>query len=183
MKKKILIKTLVLSIFITGCKQYNNGYAPSQVLIAPSEASALVNSNISFIATGGHGPYTYKVIRGEASIAEQAGTFTAGSVVGEVVVRVTDDTGLYADAKVSVVKPALQISPEAIILSYGEQHTFTAAGGAPPYSFAIISGSGTMILNKTFIAGYSDDFVTVRATDNDGNYSDCNVQVTAPVGP
>jgi hypothetical protein len=39
---------------------------------------------------------------------------------------------------------ALQISPVAITLVVGTTCTFSARGGSPPYSFSLVSGSGSI---------------------------------------
>jgi hypothetical protein len=39
---------------------------------------------------------------------------------------------------------ALAITPVSVVVSVGQACTFTATGGAPPYTFSVVSGSGTI---------------------------------------
>ena len=54
------------------------------------------------------------------------------------------DFSLYGVMKGAIPGGALQISPVAVTLVVGATCTFSASGGTAPYSFAVVSGSGSI---------------------------------------
>ncbi len=67
----------------------------------------------------------------------------------------------------------LEINPSELLLPTDEQWTFSAIGGAPPYTYSILFGLGD--INETtgvYTAPSSADDVVVRVTDFDDTTSD-----------
>ena len=85
-----------------------------------------------------------------------------------------------SDATVSVVSSGpLTISPTSIDLAIDDSALFTAAGGTPPYSFALISGVGSVnSATGQYLAPSVPGIATVRITDNIGGTADATVSVT-----
>jgi hypothetical protein len=54
------------------------------------------------------------------------------------------DFSLYGVMKGEIPGGSLQISPVAVTLVVGTTCNFSARGGLPPYSFAVVSGSGSI---------------------------------------
>ncbi|MFE9653431.1 putative Ig domain-containing protein [Micromonospora sp. NPDC006431] len=151
----------------------------------------------TFTASGGAGPYTLSLRSGSlpAGMAlSSSGVFsgtptTPGSY--SFGVRMTDTHGFYADQDVTVVvvAPTITItsgtptSPWYTGQAY-PPHTFTASGGADPYSLSLRSGSlpagmalsssGVFSGTPTTPGSYS---FGVRMTDTHGFYADQDITV------
>jgi hypothetical protein len=73
---------------------------------------------------------------------------------------------------------ALQISPVAITLVVGTTCTFSARGGSPPYSFSLVSGSGSIDADSgQYTAPGSPASDNVRVQDSLGAVSQAVVTV------
>jgi hypothetical protein len=80
---------------------------PSMVSISPTSASVSPGEGLQFAAVTGTGPYTFAVevnASGGELIDNGDGTadYTAGDVYGHDIIRVTDNTGSYDDAAVTI---------------------------------------------------------------------------------
>jgi len=184
MKLNILKPTLIAALIAsTSCANQEEGFAPSRddseiqgLVIEPPVANVSPQENLTFSAKGGTGAYTFEIAEGTAQILESTGQFSAGDV-GEVIVRVTDSDGRYAEAVVFVTS-TLSVNATQLTLHYGESFLFAGSGGVPPYSYSIIAGAGTIFQNQgTFIAGSPDTTAIVRTTDSNGDYVDAFVTV------
>jgi len=77
----------------------------------------------------------------------------------------------------------LQISPAAVSVAEGGTLTFTATGGKPPYSFARVSGTGSIDAGTgLYTAPPTAGSETVRVTDSKGRRSDAAITVTTSGG-
>lgn len=147
--------------------------------ITPAAQTMGINGTLNFSAMGGVVPYTYSVFSGGGSINASSGVFTAPGAAGSTVVRVTDSIGNFANSAVTVTA-GLSISPASVTLAVNNTVTFAAANGATPYTFSILSGTGTV--NPTsglYTAPAAAGSAVVRVTDNLGATANANVTVNA----
>ncbi len=147
--------------------------------ITPAAQTMGINGTLNFSATGGVVPYSYSVFSGGGSVNASTGVFTAPGTAGSTVVRVTDSNGNFVDSNVTVTA-GLSISPASTTLAVNNTVTFVAANGATPYTFSILSGTGTV--NATtglYTAPATAGSAVVRVTDNLGATANANVTVNA----
>lgn len=72
----------------------------------------------------------------------------------------------------------LTLSPTTIGVYIGSFATFTAAGGEPPYTFSIESGSGSINSSGLFSAPLTPGETTVQVTDSAGSNTSATVYTT-----
>ena len=72
----------------------------------------------------------------------------------------------------------LELSPTSVSLLVGGEQPFDAAGGMPPYTFAVASGAGSMV-GSTYHAPASATTAVVRVSDAAGASRDAAVKVYA----
>ena len=77
----------------------------------------------------------------------------------------------------------LTLSPSSLLLPVNEQVTFKATGGFPPYSFAVVSGGGTLTPGTSiFTAPVSAGNSIVRVSDDSGAVRQAEITITAASG-
>lgn len=136
--------------------------------ISPTSQTTLTNSTITFSNSGGASPFVYSVVSGTGSVDPNTGNYTAPSVNGSSVVRVTDAFGNIANANITITSP-LSLSPASTVLAVNNTVTFTGVGGTPPYTYAQIAGTGTInSATGDYTAPASSGTATVRVTDSLG---------------
>jgi hypothetical protein len=158
---------------------------PGALTLTLSPVSAILNihNRIEFSAFGGQPPYAYSVVSGPGVINPVNGQYLANATPGLATVRVTDGASMIAESTVEVLAP-FAIDPEEATVSATSTCAFSASGGKPPYSYALLSPAlGTIdpengLYTAPSLAG-SD---TVRVTDAIGNSADAELTVTPP-GP
>ncbi len=88
------------------------------------------------------------------------------------------DFSFYGVMRGVVPGGTLQISPLAVTLGMGATCDFLASGGSPPYSFAVVSGGGSIDSDSGLYAAPAfPDSVVIRVQDSTGAAS----QATATV--
>ncbi len=153
----------------------------SPLVIAPATFTLAVNNTRTFVASGGQAPYTFSVQTGGGSVDPATGLYTAPATSGNAVVRVTDNLGSTADASVTI-NPALEISPAMITVGLNGSQTFSATGGAPPFTYTVVSGGGTIGSSSgIYSAPAANASVVVRVTDSLNITSDAAVTVEDPL--
>jgi hypothetical protein len=79
---------------------------------------------------------------------------------------------------------ALSISPASVDLQVGQTQTFTPGGGAPPYTFSLLTNNSGATINAStglYTAGSTPSVTdTVRLTDDAGATVDATVNLSAP---
>ncbi|WP_171901513.1 Ig domain-containing protein, partial [Stappia indica] len=182
--------------------------APVVITLAPA-AGSLANGEVgtaysqTFTASGGAAPYTYAVTAGAlpdgltlASNGALTGTPTTAETAN-FTVTATDahnDTGNAAySIQVDVAPVVIALAPAAGSLANGEvgtayTQTFTASGGAAPYTYAVTAGAlpdGLTLASNGALTGTPTTAetanFTVTATDahNDTGNAAYSIQVDA----
>lgn len=153
------------------------------LMIIPDVAEVEVDDVLDFSASGGAGAgtYTYSIISGSGNIDSGNGRYTAPSIIGVTTIQVEDSDSNTAEATVYIVADLLTINPSvALTLYVGDEFTFSASNGNPPYSFSILGNEPTGSIDSgtgLFTALAKDNSVTVVVTDSNGNTSTCRVKI------
>ena len=85
---------------------------------------------------------------------------------------------LDGDAKGGDTGEPLEIVPISVNLAVGDEFTFSASGGTPPYSFVVVSGTGTVdSTTGTYIAPSEAAREIIRVVDDAGNESEAQIVV------
>lgn len=88
------------------------------------------------------------------------------------------DFTLYGVMQGEIPGGTLQISPLAVTLGVGATCDFLASGGSPPYSFALVSGGGSVDAGSgLYTAPAFPDSALIQVQDSKGTTS----QATATV--
>jgi hypothetical protein len=195
---RFLFAALTTAALISGCMPYElrtvlDGEDGKALALSPSATVVPANNMVSFKASGGVAPYKFSVVTpGGGLINPTTGAYTAPITAGSAVIRVTDKTGKFIDAVVTIqaFSTGLAISPGSISLSIGSNLTFTAIGGTPPYSFAIPTpGSGTPGISPTsastalYVAGSTPDTTDVVSLTDSATPIPTTVTATVTVTP
>ena len=145
--------------------------------ISPAAPTLAVNGTQTFSATGGVSPYTYSILSGGGSINASTGAFIAPAVSSVVTVRVSDSLSNISDSTVTVNGP-LAMTPTTLTIVANGAQTFVAAGGVAPYTYSIVSGTGTIdpVLGD-YVAGPAAGADVVRVTDSALTVVNVNVTV------
>jgi plastocyanin len=162
----------------------SSGDSSTVLNISPRSITLTVGDEVTFDANGGSGTYTFSKVNGVGSIVSSTGVYTAPGSAGLATIRVTDSNGSIDEATVRVnsdddeVDSDLEISPTSLTLSVSETHTFSSSGGATPYSYSVLSGSGSVNSSTgLYTAPATVGNATIRVTDAQGNTSDCGVTI------
>ena len=150
--------------------------------ISPVEITLPAKASTTFVASGGAPPFAFAVSEGAGTIDSTTGEYVAPDESGTDTVRVEDAVGNSDEATVTIVSSLeFVISPLAITLYVNNGVGFAAFGGNPPYTFAVVSGGGTIDEATGLYTAAADPSVdTVRAPDSKGSTSDATVTVYAP---
>ena len=191
-KTKLPLLSLLLSVFLFSCSRSSDGYAPSittpdsttpsSLAISPTVDTLAVTNIKVFTASGGTPPYLYTLFSGAGSITSTTGNFVAPGVAGSTVVRVTDQLGQFADAIVTI-NSAIAISPANTSLGLNATQAFTVSGGVLPYTYSLVSGSGSVNSSSgVYTAPASSTTAIVRVQDSIGNIAESTVSVFSALG-
>lgn len=160
----------------------------SALTISPSTLTIVINGTQSFTGAGGclngtncvGGSRVFSVT-GVGSIVSSTGFYTAPATSGTAIVQVSDSIGNVATATVNVVS-SLTIVPSSLKLPVYSTNTFTAIAGSSPYTYSVVSGSGSIVAaTGVYTAASATGSATVRVTDNIANTSSASVTIIKPV--
>jgi hypothetical protein len=147
---------------------------PPPVTIAPATATVDVGATQTFTAGGGTPPYTFSVTAGGGTI-DAAGVYTPPASAGTATVRVADSGVRSANATITLPGP-LTLAPLSATVGAGTTATFTAAGGRPPYTYAVVAGGGAVSNAGVYTAPATPGNAT-RATDGRGVTLDAAITI------
>jgi hypothetical protein len=153
--------------------------APLVLAIVPPATTVNAGGTVAFSASGGTPPYTFTQAAGGGSLAGT--TYTAPWTPGPATIRVTDAALSFADSTVTIgpASPPV-ITPGATSLAVGQSVTFAGSGGSGSYTYALVSGLGTLA-GATYTAPGTPTSATIRLSDTlTGLAVDAVVTVAAP---
>ena len=148
--------------------------------ISPAATTLAINNTFDFSLTGGVPPYSYSVIFGGGSVND-SGHFIAPAAPGSSVVRATDSLGNISDSTLTI-NPGLEIVPLSKTLAVTNAYDFSSTGGVGPFTFSLVSGTGSVNAAGHYIAPVSAGSAVVRVTDRLGNTSDASITVNPAIG-
>jgi len=142
--------------------------------ISPDAPFVVIGEQLVFSASGGTLPYTFSLESGGGTLV--GATYTAPGTAGSATVRVTDGVGATADATVTVT-PVLGIEPAVVWVEHGQVVTFAGTNGAGSYSYAKLSGDGTLAGDQ--LTAPASGTVVVEVTDAAAATARATVKVKA----
>ncbi len=143
-----------------------------QMYALPQAATIVVGESRIFNVSGGVVPYTASIVSGDGQVSFDSTLvlrFTAPATAQDVVVRIEDSKGSTFDLSIDV-NDALSVTPTTKTLAIGEEFSFVAEGGVPPYSFSTISGPGSIGADSGVYTGYAPGTVNLRLSDSLGHH-------------
>lgn len=146
-----------------------------QVALSPTSRKLNVNASFQFETTGGTPPYLYTILSGNSSISSN-GTFTGASDPEVARVRVTDQSGYYAEATVEVGHGPI-ISPTVGDVPVSSTYQFSASSGTAPFTWSVVAGEGSVDSTGLFTSSANSGTATVRVMDVNGFYSDATLTI------
>lgn len=157
-----------------GSSQFATVTTVDSLTISPSTAVIEINKNFSFTTAGGLAPYTYSVYAGAGTITN-TGIYSSPATISTTVIRVTDANGIFVESSISVKKgPSISSSrSEVAPLS---QTQLSSTSGKAPFTFSIVSGSGTISPAGLYTAPSQASLDTIRCTDANGFYDEISLQ-------
>ena len=155
--------------------------SPRDLNVTPASGTiTFVGQVITFTVTGGTPAYRWDVVNANGRIRSADGDGSQGiynaDAIGPNTIVVFDANGHSALANISTSIGTLAISPGSATLTNASQVvSFAASGGAPPYSWTLLNGHGSInttagssvLYTRTSPPGSSDNGITV--SDSVGN--------------
>ncbi|RKZ73817.1 MAG: hypothetical protein DRR19_30625 [Candidatus Parabeggiatoa sp. nov. 1] len=144
---------------------------PGRLQISPSNLEVELEQTVDFEAIDGKAPYTFTTDKGELSCNNCAVTrLTVTGTDSDITVKVTDNTGAKATAKVKVTPP-INVSDRFVSLYQGESKLITVTGGSGIYSYSTDIGGVDNTIQATsegviFTAPTHSGEVTLTVTDS-----------------
>jgi alpha-tubulin suppressor-like RCC1 family protein len=146
------------------------------VQIDPNRLTLLGGESVTFTASGGSGGYTYTKIGGGGTLV--GATFTAPGYAGNSYIRVRDSAGRTDQALVTTA--VVKLSPSAPLVLLGGSVSFTGSGGQAPYSYALVSGPGSLN-DRVYTGPTTPATAVVRVTEAHGWTAEATITTYAPL--
>ncbi len=165
----------LLAVDALGAKAYATVAIVSPVELAVGSSSLATDGSTTLTASGGTAPYSYSLVSGGGSL--NGNVYQAPAYATTAKLQVIDAQGYVGIAYVNVAYYApVVITPEQTRLYPGETLTLSASGGSGQYSYALISGSGSLN-GTTYIASATATVAKVQVTDTFGKSAVATVRV------
>lgn len=168
----------------------SNTTTSSNLTLSGASATVAPNGTDQFTATGGVPPYQYSVAFGGGTIDPSSGIFTAtGTTSTTIEIEVQDSSGNSSFLTVTVSSAGAPTAAGTLTLTAaspsvlpGGTDLLTGSGGTAPYSYFVVSGTGT--INSTtglFTAPGATESDQIVVQDANGNlgYATITVSTTA----
>jgi uncharacterized protein YjdB len=138
----------------------------SDIAITPGTALLATGDTQQFVATGGIAPYSWST--GNLAVATiDANGLLTGVGAGTTNVTVTDSSGVFISTGDITVRE-VNIAPLTATVIIGDTLSFSANGGAAPYSWSVSDSNVASIDANGLLTAIAVGSVTVSATDADG---------------
>lgn len=151
-----------------------------EVAISPVNPSVVQNGTINFTGQNGTPPYVFGIVSGAGTIGSSSGLFTAPGAPGSIVVGFIDQAGKTASTTITVVGPLNIVPPVTNVLAANTRQ-FAGAGGKTPYTYAVVSGGGSVNSSGLYTAPGTAGTATVRITDALGQTANATVTIDPPL--
>ncbi len=147
----------------------------SPVELAVGSPTLATDGSTILTPSGGTAPYTLSLVSGGGSVI--GNVYQAPAYATTAKLQAVDAQGYVGSAFVTVSYYApVVISPEETRLYPGETLTLSASGGSGQYSYALISGTGSLN-GTTYIAPASATVAKVQVTDTFGKSAVSTIRV------
>ncbi len=166
---------------------YSGKSSGSVIKISPSRATVGFGESVTFSATGGSSPITWKVSKKRFGTIDSLGIFTANKTrtkKKKLYVLATDAKGKRVRVRVRVIRNRIEVLPAVAAVEFGESLTFTATGGyKEKYTWTVNDKTYGFIdaSSGVFTAKTSEGTVKVRARDYAGTKKTATVDVVETV--
>jgi hypothetical protein len=128
----------------------------------------------TFTGTGGTPPYTFSLVSGGGSIGATSGAYSTPSTAGSAVVQLSDAAGKQMQANITI-DAAVGVTAITTV-DGGTTQTLQGTGGQGPYTYAIVSGPGSVNASSgVFTAPASAGTTVVRVTDANGGVTQVTI--------
>jgi hypothetical protein len=151
---------------------------PPPLTLSSPTASLGAGTTLALTAAGGQTPYAFSIASGAGTV-DSTGLFTAPAAAGTSVVEVTDKNGLTAKTSLQIIVVAF--ANATVSVDSGTTTVQTAAGGAPPYTYSIAAGGGSIDASGHFTSPNGPATVTLEVTDSKGATAQASITVNAPL--
>ena len=123
----------------------------ANIIVTPLTQHLAVNGNVSFFASGGSLPYTWRVSNPAVAQIDSASGLLVGLQAGITQVIVEDANGFAARTN-DISVDQLTISPMNAVFDIGQSIQFTPSGGVPPYSWISTNTNAIQVDSRTGLA-------------------------------
>ena len=156
------------------------GGVPQLTLTAPA-ATLGAGTAQTLTAAGGQTPYVFSIVLGAGSVDSSSGLFTASATAGTTVVEVTDAHGSTAKSSLQIIVVAFVHASASV--DSGTTTAQSATGGAPPYTYSVLTGGGSINASALFAAPAGPEMVMLKVTDSKGATAQESITVNGPLLP
>jgi len=138
----------------------------SDIAISPDTALLGAGDTQQFTVSGGVAPYSWSTGNRAVASIDAAGLLT-GVGAGTTIVTVTDATGVFISTGDITVR-VVNVAPETATVIIGDTLSFSANGGAAPYTWAVSDANVASIDANGVLTAIAVGTLQVTATDADG---------------
>jgi hypothetical protein len=153
--------------------------------LTPAVVTISPNQTLQFSQSNDDKSGKFQMIAGYGSIDSRSGVYTPTMDLTDAIVGRRDSLGnwSYAYVKVAAADGPVALIPSAILLAPGGKLTLNAAGGTPPYVYAMNLGSASIIdaVTGELTASNNEETATITAVDAFGKTAQSSVEIKRSV--